>query len=135
MARVSQVYPSKNLSAADLNDQELTLTISGAEVQSFDEGTKLVIYFEEQEKGFVSNLTNSRIISGLYGDDTDRWIGERITLYPTETQYNGRMVDCIRVKTKRPRPAEKAAATKPAGKPARPMTQEEADRGDDDIPF
>ena len=136
MPRVSQVYPSKNLSAADLNEQELTLTISGTEVQNFDEGSKLVIYFEEQEKGLVANLTNSRIIAGFYGDDTDRWVGERITIYPTETQYNGRTVDCIRVKTKRPRPAEKPATKRP-GKTAPPMTQAEADADPDqeDIPF
>src|ERR1044072_3665306 len=110
MPRVSQVYPSKNLSAADLNEQELTLTISGTEVQNFDEGSKLVIYFEEQEKGLVANLTNSRIIAGFYGDDTDRWVGERITIYPTETQYNGRTVDCLPVEKKGALPADEPDA-------------------------
>ncbi|MCA9047422.1 MAG: hypothetical protein KDA89_01760 [Planctomycetaceae bacterium] len=44
------------------------------------------------------NKTNALIISGLYSDETDEWIGCRITLYPTETQFGAKMVDCIRIR-------------------------------------
>jgi hypothetical protein len=98
---------------------------------------KFIVRFEETEQALIANMTNSRIIAGLYGDDTDDWIGQRITLYPTETQFNGRMVPAIRVRSKppqakRPAPARAAAPRRP-GRPAQPMTQEEADA--DDVPF
>ena len=53
MPRISQVFPSKHLSAADLNGQEMILTITGADVQGFDDGDKIVLFVEETEKSFV----------------------------------------------------------------------------------
>lgn len=142
MPRVSQAYPSKNLSAADLNEQDLIITITGVESQAFDDdATKLVAYCQEVDKGFVLNKTNARTIAGMYGDDTDDWIGKRITLYPTWVDFQGKQTEAIRVRPKPPREAKKPAPAV-AGK-AKPMTQAEADEalGDgarddaEDIPF
>ena len=127
MPRLSEVFHGKSYSAADL-DRDLTLTISDVEVKHFDDGTKLVISFREGDQTLICNKTNANTIGDLYGEDTDDWIGQRITLYRATVDFQGKRVPAIRVSSPR--------AARPAGKPARPMTQQEADDPDgDDIPF
>jgi len=137
MPRVSQMYPSKWLAAADLDEQDLIVTIAGISQETLGDDAKWVLYFEDQEKGLVLNKTNTRTIAGLYGDDTDDWIGQQITLYPTWVDFQGKQTEAIRVRPKQPRKArpQPATAVKSSGKPAAPMTQEEVDDADADIPF
>ena len=48
---------------------------------------KGVIYFREQERGWVMNRTNVECLKALFGPQTDGWIGRRVTLCtePTRT--------------------------------------------------
>lgn len=46
---------------------------------------KPVAYFEGKEKGLALNSTNCKTIASMYGNDTDGWIGKKITLFPTVT--------------------------------------------------
>jgi hypothetical protein len=62
--------------------------------------TKGVLFFEEFTRGFVLNRTNLKRIIDLHGKETDEWMGKQITLYPSETEFGGRTVDCIRVRKK-----------------------------------
>ena len=40
---------------------------------------KLIIQFAEQEKPFVCNVTNAKVIGAILGDDeSDSWAGKRI---------------------------------------------------------
>jgi len=126
MPRISQVFPSKHLSAADLNGQEMILTITGADVQGFDDGDKVVLFVEETEKSFVMNKTNCQTVATMYGDDTDEWIGQRITVFSTWVDFQGRQVEAIRVRPKPPRQQKPA----PARKAAPPVTQADADMTD-----
>jgi hypothetical protein len=133
------MFPSKWLAAADLDDADLTVTIRGC---TYEEVTptdrKWVLWFEETDKGMVLNKTNSKMISQLLlSDDTDDWVGRKITLFPTQVDFQGDQVDAIRVRKKLP-----AAPKGKGGKAAKPMTQAEADealgdgaRDEDDIPF
>jgi len=51
-----------------------------------------------QEKKLVLNLTNARMIAELLNaTDTEAWIGKEITLRPDKTNYQGNLVDCVRV--------------------------------------
>lgn len=136
MPRVSQMYPSKWLAAVELDESDLTVTITGiANEPVTPDESKWVLYFQETDKGLVLNKTNTRTIAALYGDDTDDWLDRPITLYPTWVDFQGKQVEAIRVRPK-PSKAAKKPAGKASGKPA-PMTQEEADvvAGDGDIPF
>jgi hypothetical protein len=145
MPSVSETFGSgKSLKAEDIPDEGQVFTISDVEVKHFDDGTKFLVRFEETDKALVANMINTRTIAGLYGDESDDWIGHRITLYPTETAFNGKMVPCIRVRSKPPKQQPRAAARDPRAAPAAqptrrqptPMTQAEADGSDDDdIPF
>lgn len=48
------------------------------------------------------NRTNIKTIAKLHGEDTDNWIGKRITLYPTEVDNRGEMVMGIRIRLRPP---------------------------------
>src|SRR5450432_880147 len=48
---------------------------------------KPVLHFKDAKKGLALNKTNSRIIAGMYGNDTRAWIGKRVTLFATTTTF------------------------------------------------
>ena len=140
MAKLNQMFPSKWLAAADLNDTDTTLTVDSVTQEVVGQGeeaeTKWVVYFREVSKGLVLNKTNATSFGSCLGDDTDDWIGSRVVLYPTQVQFSGKMVEAIRVKEKATRIANKPAAARPqpSRQTAPPVTQAEAD-DDSDIPF
>ncbi len=59
---------------------------------------KPVVYFKGTELGFSVNKTNLHIIAGMYGYKARDWVGKRITLFATKTQFGRNEVDCVRVK-------------------------------------
>ena len=141
MPKLSQLYPSKWLTAADLPEEGIIVTIVDVTIEKMTDGVeKPVLHFSEVEKGLVCNKTNAKAIEKMYGDDTDDWTDERISLFPTYTDFGGEQVECIRVKPKKPKAEVKV--TKNANKSTAiftPMTQAEADAvlsGDEDeLPF
>lgn len=121
--KVLQLFPSKYLKAADLGDRPHDVTISEVKVGMVGEGQgeeeRPIMCFEEFGKWLVLNVTNTKRIISLYGDDSDGWIGQRITIYPSECDYKGDTVACIRVKPNAPvtrKPAKASAKTVPAKK-------------------
>lgn len=134
MPRLSDLYPSRYLKADDLPEEGIIVTIRSVELEKMTDGKdKPVIYFDEIEKGLVCNKTNANTIGKMYGDDTDQWEDERVTIFPSEVSFQGEMVDCIRVKPKKPKPEIKVVAG--SKKPAQPVTQEEIDDEEDGTPF
>lgn len=131
MPRLGDLFPSKWLKASDLDEDGLAVTIKTIDVEKMNDGEeKAVVYFKEISKGLALNKTNAKSISKLYGDDTDDWEGKKITIFPSECDFKGETVDCIRVKTKAP----KAANGKAAKVAANPSDVETID-DDDDPPF
>ena len=63
---------------------------------------KPVIYFEGHDKGLALCVTNGKTIAAMYGNDMDAWIGKRITLFPTTTEFGGKTVECIRIRPQVP---------------------------------
>lgn len=51
---------------------------------------------------FLLNKTNAKTIAQLYGKRPLDWVGKWIHLYPTTTERQGEMVDCIRVSNQEP---------------------------------
>ncbi len=99
MANIKDVYKGGNsLKAEDLKGRAHLLTIGEVRLQKFDEGAKLVIAFSGRDKTLVCNKTNAQMIASKLGDDYDRWAGNEIEVYPDKTQFNGSLVDCIRVR-------------------------------------
>ena len=42
--------------------------------------------------------TNAQTIADAYGDDTEAWQGKDLEVYPDRTSFQGKLVDCIRVR-------------------------------------
>lgn len=130
MARADQLYPSRYLKESDLKGREVTVTIDRVEIIKIGEDTKPVAYFEGKEKALVLNKTMFNAISKATGElDSDNWPGHRITLYPTETEFKGETVACIRVRLR----TNENGRTKPAPPPEPPLDIDPDD--DEEIPF
>ena len=97
---INTIYTSNSnyLKAADLKGRRVDVTISSAEVENIQDVEKIVLGFEGREKKLILNITNARMISELLNaTDTEAWIGKEITLRPDKTNYQGELVDCLRV--------------------------------------
>lgn len=99
---VKTLYPSKYLSAPDLNGREFTLTVREVKLEKFDRnGDQIqlpVVYFEKCRKGLGLNKTNAWRIAALYGFETEAWAGKPVTIFPTTCDAWGSRVDCVRVR-------------------------------------
>ena len=94
----SDIFPSKYISADDLQDRDVAVVISLAVMEKLGDDNKLVLYFRNKDKGMVCNKTNYDRIAMLHGDETDAWPGKPITLTTEFTQFNGRTMKGLRVK-------------------------------------
>lgn len=106
--KLSEAFPSKYLKAGDLpEDGTYPLTIEKVTIEEIgvSKDKKPVIHFEETDKAMVCNKTNGNTIKKVLGsDDTDDWTGKTIHLYRAEVEFQGDMVEAIRVKL---RPSKK----------------------------
>jgi hypothetical protein len=121
--RISTAFPTKYLSAADLDGQVVVLAMSNVLMEDIgfggDKKVLPVLYFEGKDKGLVLNKTNSRKIAEMFGDDTDDWTGQQIALFEAMVEFQGDTVAAIRVKAP------------PRNKPSKTS----AEIINDDIPF
>lgn len=109
--KVSDVFPSKFIAAADLQGQNVKVTVARVELEKIGEDTKPVIYFQGKQKGLVCNKTNCKAIAAIYGDETDDWVGGELVLFPIMTDYQGKPVEAVRVRA--PQPKDRAAPRPP----------------------
>jgi hypothetical protein len=104
MSSIKNFYPSKFLSAGDLNGEDITATIERVDAAEFrqDDNSmqiKPVLHFKESGvKALVLNKSNSLLLGSLLGDDTDAWPGKRITMFRDLVAFKGKPTDTIRVK-------------------------------------
>jgi hypothetical protein len=101
-ATIDDAFPSKYLKASDLPEEgTVTFTIEKIEIEEIgrEKQHKPVIYFEEEDsKAMVANKTNCNTIAKVTGSRTfDDWIGKKINLYRAEVEFNGEMMESIRV--------------------------------------
>jgi len=120
---VNEAFPSKYIKASDLQGKGVAITIEKLLVEAIgeDKDERPVLYFVGGKKGLVLNKTNAAEIADQHGDEMDHWMGKQIELYPSRTQYLGKMVDCVRT---RPVTPKGGVAPAPVG-----------DDLDDEIPF
>lgn len=109
------MFDKEHLGAWDLQGRDVTVTIADVKAgQLVGEGGKKakkpIIRFEGKEKTFACNVTNAKAIAGMYGNDTTKWVGQRITLFPTVTQFGGEQKECIRVRPSKPSAGGKSDA-------------------------
>lgn len=115
-----ELYDEKYLTSFDLKGVDRVVTIREVKAEKVKsasgEATKPLVFFNEFEKGMVFNKTNGQSVANLYGPSVPEWVGQRITLYPTETTYNGQQKPCIRIRAGVPR--SDAAAEEKGGSKA-----------------
>jgi hypothetical protein len=126
MADFRSLYDANWIYSFDLAGRDVTATIGevrAAKVKDSEgkEQKKPVVYFRESKdkRGLVLCKTNGKTIAAMYGNETNEWIGKRITLYPTTCDAFGKTVECIRIrpaipKAKAPAGSFSEAPTVPA---------------------
>jgi hypothetical protein len=103
MADYRTLYGSEYITAVEFNGKTPTLTIASvAKVTLLDPDTQApktrgLIKFKEVERGMVANRTNLSFIAAMFGNDTDAWVGKRISLRAEEVQVGPKRDLGIRV--------------------------------------
>ncbi|HEY2979923.1 MAG TPA: hypothetical protein VGJ22_01975 [Anaerolineales bacterium] len=137
MPNINDVFPSNYLKASELKGSQVVVTIDRVEFEAVgrDKEMKAVLHFAGKTKGLVLNKTNARKITEITGSAlTEEWRGSAIVLYPTETEFGGETVECIRI-----RPVAKSKMSRMTPLPP-PAPEPEHDHSaplteDDSIPF
>lgn len=143
-----QFLGGKHMKKEDV-PQPIQVTIKGYKPEVFMQGTesreKLVLYFEETDKGLALNTGNTTTIGeGFGGYDADKWIGKKIVIYTDpNVRMSGQRVGGLVVRLPRPhqgRPPQAAQSVpmhpRQSDPPEMPPSYDEGDPGfSDDIPF
>lgn len=119
MAHYMTFYPGKYLAALDLAGGDVTATITRIGVEEMkakggETEQKPILFFDNGHKPIVMNKTNAKVIAGMYGEETNGWIGKPVTLYAAEVEAFGEMVMAIRVRLVVPKAP--TAPAKPKGR-------------------
>ena len=103
--KLNELFPHKYASGEDLQNLPYTLTISHLRQEKMipTPGAapvdKWVLYFKETQKGIVLSKTlASQIAQAVGSDDTDNWVGKKITIFPEEVMVAGKPRTAIRAK-------------------------------------
>ena len=135
---MSQAFPTKYLSANDVTDQGITVRIQSVQMEQVDQDTtkpaKPVVYFQGEHRGMVLNVTNNNTIMDMYGADSDGWVGRDIVLFKTAVDFQGRMVNAIRVRPGTNQANLAQNAQSPVT-PATPMNSEDPNPNNLESPF
>jgi hypothetical protein len=124
---------SAYLNASHVADGELNLTIGNVELEKMPRGDeeKLVIYFQEHERGLPLNKSNGDTLILAFGPETSDWIGGKVTLFKVLTKFDGESRDGVRIKVD---PANYKLAEKRTTPTPAPLSSSARDM-DDEIPF
>jgi hypothetical protein len=141
--KISQIFPSRWLKAAELGPDGLELTIRKVTLEEVGEEReqKPVMAFDETDKKLVLNITNSKAIAALTGlDDTDAWPGHKIKLVKVKVKvsYDEKTADAIRVEPPAPAAAKlpnKLVLRRSLGKTKSVALQQDAEDGEGENPF
>ena len=107
--KVSEKFASNFLKAEDLQGRKVHVVIASVGFEQINGEDHLTTYFRGKQKSLILNKTNaSYLLAAAISDETDYWAGQEIVLYPAKVNFQGRMVDAIRVEM----PA--SASAKPA---------------------
>jgi len=102
------MFPSEYLAAEEFSGKDVTLTIKDVQfddmkLKAGGKKRKPVLFFHKTNKKLVLNVTNANTIGKIYNEPEARnWIGKRITFFPTTCEAFGEIVNCIRVRPKKP---------------------------------
>jgi hypothetical protein len=120
--KMNELYPSSYLKCEDLQGKRIKAIVEKLTIERLGDDKKPVLHFRGAERMLVLNKTNASVLSDAYGDDSDQWIGKPVIIKPARVNFQGKMVDAIRLEI----PEE----------PKKAQQQAEREPGDDsDMPF
>ena len=131
MARISESFSGRWMNANDIGAPGKTLRTTITDVteeevgQGNDKKNKLVVWLKDSEKGLVLNKTNGNDLAEILGDETDDWTGKKIVLKVERVEFQGKKQPGLRIDVEATTSANRGGEK--SKKPARPVTQEEAD--------
>lgn len=132
---INDAFPSNFLKASDLNGAQPTVTIADVRMEEVGDDQKPVVYFDGKSKGIVLNKTNATNIGSAYGPNTEGWRGQKVVLFTTWVDFNGKSVEAIRM-----RPAPKFVSGLPDRETREIEDNDSASKRefaplDDEVPF
>ena len=133
---INDLYPSKYISASDLQGRDVEVTISNVAIEEVgkDNEKRPILYFQGKQKGVVLNKTNAHNVGAIYGPDTNGWIGQRVTLFVAWVDFQGKSVEAIRIRGPRPQ-SSVAAKPEPEHTPSADSRPAYTEEFDDAVPF
>lgn len=78
-------------------DLQRPLLVSEVKTEMINEQPKLKISFEGIEESLIVNKTNYLDIKEVLGNETDKWIGAKITLKLSNEMFQGKKVPAVRI--------------------------------------
>lgn len=103
--KLNNMFPRKYANGADLNGQSVTVTVHSMTIEKLSPHAgqppmdRFILHFSETQKGVILSRTLAeQIASILHSDDTDQWIGKKITLFPQPLTVAGKSRIAIRAK-------------------------------------
>lgn len=103
MSHYKLMYPSEYLQACDLAGKEPSVTIEKVVMEEVPDPQgkkklKPVMHFAGAKKRFPLPKTCAKFVAERYGNDTEQWVGKKVTLFATTCTAFGNTVECIRFK-------------------------------------
>ncbi len=108
MSKVSETYKgSPYIKAQDISELPKKITIKEVSLEpiqgnSGDPVEKMVVAFKETDKLLLLNATNAKTLAEELGDESDDWVGAKISLIKTKTIFEGKNVDAVRIASAEP---------------------------------
>ena len=132
---MNSAFPSKYLRACDVAAAPIKGRIESVYMDKVGDGEKPILMFmaNGEEQKVVLNRINTDILIQAYGSESENWRGQLVKAYKDRTQFQGKMVDCIRLKTP---PQQEQPPAPPQREPGWEPGQEiETDEPDDELGF
>jgi hypothetical protein len=112
--KVKDMIESKYLRKEDFDEDQIC-TIKTLKLEDLGKDNakeeRWILYFREYPKGMVLNVTSIRVLEAAYGDESDLWVGKKVTIYvDPNVSFQGRVVGGLRLRPIKP---EKAAVARP----------------------
>lgn len=98
------MFKSAYLTGVEFQGRELCVTMRDvitADLEGEDGKMKakaIVLFSDMDDRGWVLCKTNAMCVAAMFGDDTDGWIGKRVTLYAELVQVGPTKKPGIRVR-------------------------------------
>ena len=94
----------KWIKASDISASGDVFTIKNVGVQTFKDGERIYLEFEEVSGKLILNQTTINALVSAISDETDDWAGKKVKLKSVYVQFNGKEVQSVKfvelVKTK-----------------------------------